>query len=152
VALAKYAARGKQYLVMVRAKDGGLVMQQLHYADEVRDFSEVPVGEADLKDGEVKLAIQLVEQIARDEFHPEEYHDEVKERVLEAIQKKVEGHEVTLAAPEAPKAQVIDLMEALKASLGQAQAADSGEAARKPAKRAGAGGEHKAAKKKARHR
>jgi DNA end-binding protein Ku len=76
----------------------------------------VPVGEAELKDSEMKLAVQLVEQIASDEFKPEHYEDEVKKRYHEAIQRKVDGQEVT-AAPEAPRAQIIDLMEALKASL-----------------------------------
>jgi DNA end-binding protein Ku len=117
-ALAKWAARGKQYLVMIRPVKGGLVMQQLLYGDEVRPFSEVPVGDADVKEPELKLAVQLVEQIAADEFHPEHYEDEVRKRYHEAIQRKIEGQEVT-AAPEAPRAQIIDLMEALKASLAQ---------------------------------
>jgi len=121
-ALAKWAARGKQYLVLIRPADEGLVMQQLLYADEVRPISEVPIGEAELKEPELKLAVQLVEQIATDEFHPENYEDEVRKRYHEAIQKKVEGQEVT-AAPEAPKAQIIDLMEALKASLAAKAAA-----------------------------
>ena len=101
-ALAKWAARGKQYLVMIRPVKSGLVMQQLLYADEVRPISEVPVGDAELKEGELKLAVQLVEQIASDEFQPENYEDEVKKRYHEAIQRKVEGQEVT-AAPEAPR-------------------------------------------------
>jgi len=132
-ALAKWAARGKQYLVMIRPVKNGLVMQQLLYADEVRPFSEVPVGEAELKDSEMKLAIQLVEQIASDQFKPENYEDEVKKRYHEAIQRKVEGQEVT-AAPEAPRAQIIDLMEALKASLaskGQKPEAPAAEPAAK---------------------
>jgi DNA end-binding protein Ku len=141
-ALATYAARGKQYLVLVRAIDGGLVMQQLRHADEVRPFAEVPVAEGEVKDSELKLAIQLVEQIASEGFEPEKYEDEVKKRVLEQIQRKVEGKEVTLAVPEAPKAQIIDLMAALKASLGQPGAANtegqsSEEPKRKPAKRVG---------------
>ncbi len=123
-ALAKWAARGKQHLVLIRPVETGLVMQQLLYADEVRPISEVPIGDAELTDSELQLAEQLIAQIAADEFHPEHYEDEVKKRYLEAIQKKVEGQEIT-AAPEAPKAQIIDLMEALKASLaakGEAQA------------------------------
>jgi DNA end-binding protein Ku len=116
VALAKWAARGKQYLVMIRPRENGLVMQQLLYADEVKPISEVPVGDADIKEPELKLAMQLIDQIASDEFHPEHYEDEVRKRYHDAIQKKVEGQEVT-AAPEAPRAQIIDLMEALKASL-----------------------------------
>ncbi|HEX9186133.1 MAG TPA: Ku protein [Vicinamibacteria bacterium] len=115
-ALAKWAARGKQYLVMIRPVEKGLVMQQLLYRDEVRPIAEVPIEDAELKDAELKLAVQLVEQIASDEFHPENYEDEVRKRYHEAIQRKVEGQEIT-AAPEAPRAQVIDLMEALKASL-----------------------------------
>ena len=116
VALAKWAARGKQYLVMIRPSGKGIVMQQLLYADEVRPIDEVPIEDADLREAELKLAVQLVEQIARDEFHPESYEDEVRKRYQEAIQKKVEGQEIT-TAPQAPRAQIIDLMEALKASL-----------------------------------
>jgi len=125
-ALAKWAARGKQYLVLIRPVKDGLVMQQLLYPDEVRTISEVPLGEAEVKEGELKLAIQLVNQIASDEFRPEQYEDEVRKRMHEAIQRKVEGQEVT-ASPEPPKAQIIDLMEALKASL-----AKKGEQASKP--------------------
>ena len=117
-ALAKWAARGKQYLVLIRPVKDGLVMQQLLYPDEVRTISEVPLGEADVKEGELKLAIQLVNQIASDEFRPEQYEDEVRKRMHDAIQRKVEGQEVT-ASPEPPKAQIIDLMEALKASLAK---------------------------------
>ncbi len=115
-ALAKWVARGKQYLVMIRPVGNGLVMQQLLYKDEVRPISEVPIEEAEVKEPELKLAVQLVEQIASDEFRPENYEDEVRKRYHEAIQKKVEGQEIT-AAPEAPRAQIVDLMEALKASL-----------------------------------
>jgi len=116
-ALAKWAARGKQYLVMLRATPQGLVMQQLHYADEVRTWDEIPVGDAEIKDAELDLAVKLVEQIAADEFHPENYEDEVRKRMHEAIQRKVEGHAITAATQEPKGAQIIDLMEALKASL-----------------------------------
>src|SRR5258706_15236783 len=122
VALAKWAARGKQYLVMIRPMEKGLVMQQLLYADEVRPIAEMPIPDAEIKDAELKLATQIVEQIASDQFHPEHYEDEVRKRYHEAIQRKVEGQEFT-AAPEAPRAQIIDLMEALKASLAAKTAA-----------------------------
>ncbi|PYQ46309.1 MAG: Ku protein [Acidobacteria bacterium] len=143
-ALAKWAARGKQYLVLMRPIDNGLIMQVLHYADEVRPFSEIPVGDAVVKEPELKLAVQLIEQIATDEFRPQTYVDEVRARYHEAIQRKVEGQEVTApATPEAPKGQVIDLMEALKASLAQkgpravpAATSAPATAERKPAKRA----------------
>ncbi|HUL58662.1 MAG TPA: Ku protein [Anaeromyxobacteraceae bacterium] len=126
-ALARYAARGKQYLVLIRPRDGRLVMQQLYYADEIRPFSEVPVDDAEVKESEVQLALQLVEQIASEGFHPERYEDSVRKRTLEAIEKKVQGEEIQISAPE-PQAQVVDLMEALKASLAAAD--------RKPAQRA----------------
>ncbi len=136
-ALAKWAARGKQYLVMIRPAEKGLVMQVLHYADEVRSFDEIPIGDAAVKDTELKLAIQLVEQIASDDFKPEAYEDEVRKRLQEAIQKKIDGQEVTAAPPEAPRAQIIDLMAALKASLaakGQAKPAeDAGDGSPKAA-------------------
>jgi DNA end-binding protein Ku len=134
-ALAKWAARGKQHLVLIRPVEKGLVMQQLLYADEVRPLAEVPIGDAELTEAELKLAEQLIEQIASDEFHPEHYEDEVKKRYLEAIQKKVEGQEIT-AAPEAPKAQIIDLMEALKASLA-AKGEGQGDAEAAPAAKPG---------------
>ena len=118
-AVAKYAARGKQYLVLLRPFAQGLVMQQLFYEDEIRSFAEVPIGEdVQLKEAEVSLAIQLIEQIAADRFEAGKYSDEVRGRILAAIQQKVEGQEVVAVAEEAPKAQIIDLMEALKASLG----------------------------------
>jgi DNA end-binding protein Ku len=126
-ALARYAARGKQYLVLIRPKDGRLVMQQLYYADEVRAPDEIPVDGAELKDAEVQLALKLIEQTASDGFHPERYEDAVKKRTLEAIERKVQGEEIKVAAPAEPQAQVIDLMEALKASL---DAAHGGAAAR----------------------
>ena len=129
-ALAKYAARGKQYLVLVRPFEGGLVMQQLRYADEVRPMSEIPLGDADIKDPELKLALQIVDQGVSDSFRPEAYEDDVRKRIEDAIQQKVEGKEITAEPAEEPKAKVIDLMEALKASLGKT----AGE--RKPARRA----------------
>jgi DNA end-binding protein Ku len=121
-ALARYAARGKQYLVLIRARGGRLVMQQLYYADEVRPLDEVPVEEAEVKDAEVQLALRLVEQTSTDAFHPERYADAVKQRVAEAIERKVAGQEIRLAEPE-PQAQVIDLMEALKASIAAGKGA-----------------------------
>ena len=96
-ALAKWAARGKQYLVLIRPVGNGLVMQQLLYKDEVRPISEVPIEDGELEGQELKLAVQLIEQIANDEFKPENYEDEVRKRYHEAIQRKVEGQEVITA-------------------------------------------------------
>jgi DNA end-binding protein Ku len=134
-ALGQYAARGKQYLVMVRPLGGGLVMEQLHYADEIRSIRDVPLPEGDVKKAELQLAVQLIQQAASDAFRPEAYDDNVKKRMLETIQHKVEGHEITAEPAEAPEAQIIDLMEALKASLAKGAKGDA-VAERKPAKRA----------------
>jgi len=92
----------------------------MYFADEVRDFSEIDRGQsAKIRPGELDLAGQLIDGLSNDEFHPEQYEDEYRHRVLELINQKVEGKEVTVAAPEAPRAQVIDLMEALKESLAK---------------------------------
>jgi DNA end-binding protein Ku len=123
-ALARYAARGKQYLVVIRPRQGRLVMQQLYYADEVRPLDEVPIEDTQPKDSEVQLALQLIEQTASDTFRPEQYEDAVKARVLAAIEQKVQGQEIRISSPE-PAAQVIDLMDALKASLAAAKRAGS---------------------------
>jgi DNA end-binding protein Ku len=133
-ALGRYSARGKQYLVMVRPKDGGLVMEQLHYADEVRSFEEVPKGEGAVKAEELKLAVQFIKQSAAEEFQPEKYHDEVRKRVLEQIERKVEGKEIVAVAEDEPKTQIIDLMEALKKSLSKEEGAEGSK--KKPARAA----------------
>jgi DNA end-binding protein Ku len=119
-ALARYAARGKDYLVLLRPFEDGLLMQQLRYADELRSFSEVPIAPAEVKEPELRLAVQLIEQIATDTFKPEEYEDHVRQRTRDLIEQKISGQEITAAPAEAPKAQIIDLMEALKASLAAA--------------------------------
>jgi DNA end-binding protein Ku len=129
-ALGQYSARGKQNLVLLRPLDGVLVMEQLHYAAELRPASEVPHPETPVKDAELALARQLIEQASTDEFRPENYRDTVRERVLEAIQSKVEGQEITAeAAP--PETKIIDLMDALKASIAK-QKKTAGKAADEP--------------------
>jgi len=142
-ALARYAARGKQYLVQIRPlPEGGLVMQNLMYADEIRPFSEVGVEPAEVKEQELQLAQQIIQQISTDEFKPEKYEDDVRKRIQEQIQRKVEGQEIQVDEPAKPQTQIIDLMEALKASLAAKglSPAQKGEEApaeeRKPAKRA----------------
>ncbi|MEZ4359051.1 MAG: Ku protein [Kofleriaceae bacterium] len=118
VGLASYSARGKQYIVLVRPFQNGLVLHQLRYADEVKAWSEVPIGDLpEIKPNELGLAKQIIAQISADTFTPEKYKDEVQARMKDLIQKKIEGQEIT-SAPEVPQGKVIDLMEALKASLG----------------------------------
>ena len=144
-AVGRYAARGKQYIVMIRPVEDGLVMQQLLYASEVRSIKDIEIPQTEVKDVELKLAQQLIEQQASDTFDPSVYTDEVRARVEAAVQKKVEGQEITMAeVPESSGAQVIDLMEALRASLNKKTPAPSKASApeaqvretRKPAKRA----------------
>ena len=141
-AVGQYAARGRQYLILIRPKNGMLVLEQLHYADEMRPATEVPLEEGEVKPTELELAKQLIEQTATDEFHPERYKDTVRDRVMEAIQGKVEGEEITAAPAEEPQAKIIDLMAALKASLAKKGEGTGEDSEEKPAKK-------KAAKKKA---
>src|SRR5213080_4828064 len=116
-ALGRWAARGKQYIVMIRPVDDGLVMQQLLYAGEVRAIKEVEIPKTEVKEAELKLAQQLIEQQASDKFDPAAYTDDVRARIETAVQKKVEGQEITMAEEPQGGAEVIDLMEALRASL-----------------------------------
>lgn len=137
VGLARYSTRGKQNTVLVRPYgENGLIMHQLYYQDEVRGFEEVPLGEVrEVGDAELNLAVQLIEQVASQQFEPEKYRDEVKDRVLELIEQKLEGQEITATTPQPQRGEIIDLMEALKASLG-ATAQRTAETQRKPAKTA----------------
>jgi DNA end-binding protein Ku len=119
-AIGRWAARGKQYLVQVRVVEHGLVLQQLLYSDEVRSFDEVTIPGAKVNDTELKLAKQLIDSITTDSgFDASKYRDDVKERIEQMIAQKVSGREITaLEAPAAPEgARVIDLMQALRASL-----------------------------------
>ena len=129
-ALGQFASRGQQYLVLLRPKNGVIVMEQLHYADEMKSPTEVPIPEGDVKETELKLAKQLIDQGTSETFEPAKYKDTVRERVLEAIQGKVEGQEITTEPAQDGGGKIIDLMEALKASLAKA-AAEPEEAERK---------------------
>jgi DNA end-binding protein Ku len=142
-AVAKFSTRGRQQLVLLREAQGGLMIHALFYADEVRDFSEVDRGESvTLKPGEIQLAVQLIEQLGSAAFDPTKYEDEYRKRALEVIEQKVAGQEIAMAPAQAPKGQIIDLMEALKASLASRQAkpaaASEPAAGRKPARAKGA--------------
>ena len=143
VGIGRYASRGKQYVVLLKPYgEVGITMHQLRYQDELRGFDEVPLGEVPpVTESELALAVQIIEQRAGTEFLPDNYQDDVKERVLALIEKKLEGEEI--AAPPTPqRGEIIDLMEALKASLGasdvnaspsQPDAAATGDASAGPA-------------------
>ena len=139
VALAKYVMRGKESLVLIRPAQGGLMLHTMYFADEVRNFDEVDKGQsAKIKDGELDLALQLINGLATETFSPDRYADEYRQRVLGMINQKVEGQEVTVSEPAAPRAQVIDLMDALKESLAKRGLSAEDAAAKKPPVKAGA--------------
>ena len=145
-AIGRWAARGKQYIVMIRPVEEGLVMQQLLYAGEVRSIKDIDIPKSEVKEAELKLAQQLIEQQSSEAFDPGPYVDDVRARIETAVQKKVEGQEITMADEPEGGGQVIDLMEALRASLEkkapakarepQAAAREPQAGARKPPKRA----------------
>ena len=120
-ALAKWNWKAKQYVVQVRPIEEGLVLQQLFYGEEVRSPEELGIEKVSVSDAELKLALQLIDQISRDSYDPNEYEDEEKKRILAAIDQKIAGRQVVASAHNeaATSGQVIDLMEALKASLGK---------------------------------
>ena len=136
VAVGRWAARGKEQLVLIRPYQGGLIFHQLYYANEVRAFDQIDSGATfQFSDKERELAEKLIEQLSERKFEVEKYHDSYNDRVLAAVEQKVAGEEITVA-PEAPKAQIIDLFEALKKSLaGAAKESDSAEAKPKPPKK-----------------
>jgi len=116
-ALGRWAARGKQYIVMLRPVEEGLVMQQLLYAGEVRSIKEIEIPPTEVKDAELKLAKQLIDAQTSETFDPSQYKDDVAARIEAAVQKKIEGQEITTNESPETTAPVIDLMEALRASL-----------------------------------
>jgi len=133
VALAKFIMRGKENLVLVRSAQNGLMLHTMFFADEVRSFDEVSKGEATkISSAETNLALRLIDELANQEFEPEKYEDEYRQRVTEMVNTKAAGKDITVAAPLAKRAQVIDLMAALKESLGR----KSNLKERKPAVRA----------------
>ena len=138
-AIGRWAARGKQYLVNIRVVEQGLILQELLYADEVRPIDEVEIPDAKVSTKELALANQLIDSITSTAFDPTQYKDDVKDRIEAQIQKKVEGQEITVpedaAAPASAK--VIDIMDALRASLkrkgGNGAATEGSASARKAA-------------------
>jgi DNA end-binding protein Ku len=144
-ALARWSWKAKQYVVQIRAAEDGLVLQQLLYADEVRSLKDLGIEHAEVSKAELALAMQLIDQITQDEYDPTQFKDEEKARVLAAIDQKIAGQQVVASSRDeqpAAGAQVIDLMEALRASLGPrgakgaAKPAAEAPSAKKPAAKA----------------
>lgn len=123
-AVGRWATRGKAYIVILRPIGDVLTMQQLHFAADVRSASEIDIAKPDVKAAELKLARQLIDQQTAETFDATAYTDELRGRIEAAIQKKVEGQEISVSeiAPEGG-GKVIDLMEALRASLEKTEAA-----------------------------
>ena len=121
-ALAKWAWKGKQYVVQVRPAMGdGLILQQLLYAEEVRPLAELNIETVAIAPTELQLALQLIEQISEDNYDPKQFEDTEKQRILAAIDGKIAGREIVsneVAEAASGGAEVIDLMAALRASLG----------------------------------
>jgi DNA end-binding protein Ku len=121
-ALAKWSWKAKQYVVQIRPAEDGLILQQLLYADEVRSMKELDIEKVSVSPAELQLALQLIDQISEDEYDPSQYQDEEKKRVLAAIDEKIAGKHIVASARTEETGgggQVIDLMDALKASLGK---------------------------------
>jgi DNA end-binding protein Ku len=122
-AVGRWATRGKGYIVMLRAVGDLLTLQQLHFAADVRPASEIEVPKPDVKPAELQLAQQLINQQTSEKFDPAAYTDEVRARIQAAIEKKVEGREISVSDfPTEGGGKVIDLMEALRASLEKGDA------------------------------
>ncbi|WP_408588846.1 non-homologous end joining protein Ku, partial [Paraburkholderia tropica] len=133
-ALASWNNKGKTYMVQVRATDDGLVLQQLLWGAEVRSLKDLDIERVPVSDAELKLALQIIAQGESETYDPEQYENVEQKRVLAAIDAKIEGQQIVAPTEEtAPSGgQVIDLMEALRASLtrvGKAKPA-SGKAAK----------------------
>jgi DNA end-binding protein Ku len=141
-ALARWAWKGKGHIAQIRPADGGLVLQQLFYADEVRTPSVLGLALAPVDETAMALALQVIEQGARDTYDPHEFVDEEKQRILDAVERKIAGRRTVshvqahADAPAPPSAEVVDLLDALRASLRKPPAARAALPPRKPVVRA----------------
>lgn len=131
IGLAKFTLRSKEHLAAVRVYKNGLVLETIFYPDEVRNVDHVPglTDEVSLNDKELEMAKQLIEQLTAP-FEPEKYEDEYREAVLELINSKISGDEVKVAK-EKPKTNVVDLMEALQASINESKGKETADKEKK---------------------
>ncbi len=116
IGLAKVALRDKQYMATVRPKDGVLVLETMYWPDEIREATFEELGaEIEVRDEEVQMANMIIDNLTRP-YDPQEWKDQTRETIEELARKKVEGEEIV--APESPEpTKVVDLLEALKASV-----------------------------------
>jgi DNA end-binding protein Ku len=125
LAVGRYFTRGREQLVLVRPYQKGLILHEVYYTSEVRAFTDVETsGAFEFKPIEQELADKLIEQLSTASFKADKYSDAYGDRVKAAVDQKVAGQEIS-SAPEAPKAQIIDLLEALKRSLDASSPANA---------------------------
>ena len=127
LAIAKLTMHNREYTVLLRPYEKGMMLHTMYYADEVREMPELGIEHTELREGELKVAHQLIEALAAP-FKPEKYHDTFEENVKTLIKAHLEGKEVAPVAKPGKPAKVVDLMDALKQSLAQME--------KKPAARA----------------
>ena len=141
-AVGRWVSRGKEHIIVIRPMEDGLALHQLHFKAEVRELKDLGIEPAPVSEPELKLAQQLIDHLAAKRFDPNEYVDEFKGRVEAAIQKKVEGKQISLAEapPATHRGNVIDLMDALRASIDARGAKTADLKERKAPKRAASSG------------
>jgi DNA end-binding protein Ku len=118
VGIAKVSFRDKEHLATLRFRDDVFLLETMFWPDEIRaaDFDEIgESGKIKVRPQEVQMAESLIENLTSS-FNPEEYHDDYREGLLQVVEKKVAGEEIEVI-PEAEPSKVVDLMEALKASV-----------------------------------
>lgn len=120
-AIAKLTMHQREHIVILRPGSKGMTLHTMFYSNEIRAAETVPIDKVELKDQEKKLAQQLIESLAAP-FQPEKFRDEYQENVRAMIAAKLKGQEITEVA-QPHMAPVIDLMEALKKSIAEKQAA-----------------------------
>ncbi len=129
VAIAKLVMRNKEYLAAIRARDELLLLSTMHYADEVADPSELEGSEVlqhvEVSSREIAMAEQLIDSLVTT-FDPTAYHDEYQERVVEFLEAKAEGEDIAMTPPQREEGSVVDLLDALEASLQRASEGEPG--------------------------
>ena len=123
VGVARWVSAGKEHLVVVRPFEEGLILHTMYYADEVRDFGAIDIERFSVREKEVQMAEMLIDQLTEKKFDPMQFHDDYRNRLVSRIKAKSQGK--AIAAPEREEekgGEVVDIMEALRRSLGGGRA------------------------------
>lgn len=118
-AVVQFVWREKENIAAIRAVDGTLILHTLFFADEVRTLHDITAGRQKVDASQVRLARKLVEELRTERFDPNKYKDAYRARLQAAARQKAKGKSLVLDAPTKTKEPVVDLMEALQASLGR---------------------------------